>query len=422
MLFESVYPLYRAVPGAETTDVIQSWPFRITVPSRPISNERGRPNKSDILEPEKGFLSNQGDITLHDLPGTFACQDQFTYDQFVEYVLKAELRFKGQGDKPIESTLPLNMQPLGTTSPIAGFKPKLCRSVFQAIRSPRCLPENASKELRLLDRVKSKMSSRTPNYAFMITVIAPTILQLHHHDPFPLKIYVTPKHGKEFSNFGEGDPYSMPPTFFRSLKLKLLGKGRYRGPAALPMGSTEENHEVEYEFAVPEDQQEALVPILMPEKSPPSFEEATGKAASDGLPAWSTLRKTQETNIDESKALDLGEMLELKAHRVRPTNPAPTFTSYNISLSYLLDYKIDLITADEDHKVEGGAPVTLLAPSEDTQAEMRADRAYRQPMRQNDIKEWSQLTGASAYYQGARNHLHRLFEIPIEDDHEGTKT
>lgn len=331
------------------------------------------------------------------------------YDQFVEYVLKAELHLDGEGARPVDSTLPINIQPRGTLLPIPSFAAKVFRRTLQPVRSPKCLPENASRDLRLSERIRSKISGRTPYYAFRITVIAPTVLQLNHPRVFPLKIYVTPRYGKEFSNFGEGDPYKMPPTMFNSLKLKLIARPRFRGLSSWI--NTEEVHPIEHRFTLPEHQQSTPVPILMPEELP-SFETAAGQDSDAGdasLPPWSTLRKSQQPlSVDESKALDLGEMFKLKPHRVCPPNPYPSFKSYNLSLHYFLEYKIDMRTVDEDHRAEGLVPVTLLAPSEETQAEMRESRAQR-TVRHEDVNEWSKMTGAQIRCRDAPVLLEQLF-------------
>ncbi|ETN41085.1 uncharacterized protein HMPREF1541_03020 [Cyphellophora europaea CBS 101466] len=416
VFFESVYRLHSTTrTGEASTDLDQAWPFRITIPTHPIPRDPGRPDRSDKLEPERGFLSNEGDISGDTLPGTFSCQDHYSDDEFVEYVLRAELRFAGE-DSKTECMLPLNIQPPSTLVPIHNFTSTVARSRHNFIKSPKCLPENASKDMGFRDRLKAKMSSRTPQYAFKSTVIVPTVLQLHHPDPFSFKIYITPRFGKEMSNFGEGDPHGMPPTFFKSLKLKLVGRARYRAPSMFT--ATADETMIEHDFILPQEQQEMLVPILTSIQQPPDYRSATGTDPNEGQPPWSTLRASAACEVvDESKALDIGHLSRLKPHKVRPAYPSPSFMSYNIALSYSLDFKIHMQTVDEHHTMEGSVPITLLPPSEETQVMARSERAHHQPERNNDITEWQRMTGTRpAFNKTQRRHLNKLFGIADADE------
>lgn len=410
VLFESIYTLHNTIAsGKVLTETNHSWPFRVAIPHHPIAPDAGRPDNFDRFEPAPGFLSNQGDISSHLLPGSFACADKFSYDQFVEYVLKAQLRFAGEGTK-LESTLPLNIQPLGNPSPITStsFGSSYSRPRYCFVKSPRCLPENASKSLSFRDTIKSKMSGRTPQYAFSVGVVAPKVLQLHHPDPFcfPFKVYVTPKFGKEFSNFGDGDPQNMPPTVFKRLRLKLVAHIKYRAPSIFDMSA--EAREVKHEYLVPQGFPEAVVPILMPLHLLPDYQWATGEAPTKKVPSWSTLQpENAPLAVDESQALDLGALLQLQPHRVRTPQPHPSFATYNLALEYSLDYKIGMQTVDHHHQLKGSMPITLLAPSEETQEERRADRAFHQPDRNDDILEWQRMTGARNF----KGNIERLFGV-----------
>ena len=324
-------------------------------------------------------------------------------------MLKAQLRFEGEGRKR-ESFLPLNIQPLGVPSPIVSFQPEPDRSWYRFIKGPKCLPENTSKDVGFRDKLKSKMSGRMPQYAFATTVIAPKVLQMHHPNHFPFKIYVTPRFGKEFSNFGDGDPHSMPPTVFRGLTLQLVAHVKYRAPSSFSLA--EEVRKVKHDFVVPQDVPKAVVPIVMPLPRLPGYEEAMAQDSDRDLPPWSTLRESNAPPpVDQSRALNLGALLQLKSHRVRPRHPSPSFASYNVALEYTLDYSVQLQTVDEDHMVEGSVPITLLAPSEETQAEIRADRAHFQPNRNDDILEWQRMTGARAPWNNKNRDIERLFGV-----------
>jgi hypothetical protein len=382
VLFETIYRLHLDLNQSDSNS--ERWSFEVRIPEHPKRPEGGRPDRSDKLEPWPGFLTNQRDCSLHGLPGSYACVEEWDYDIFVEYYLRAHrLVSPTNGSTKDECTLPVNVQPWGMPEPIRSLHLKDDREYLTTVRSPKCLAENAGKELSLRDRLKSKMSGRTPQYVFAVNVVAPSVLQLAHPDHLPLRVYLTPKWGEGMSNFAEGDPNSLPPTTLKAVKVQLVASLIYRAPTVF--SHTVEGREVEYDFTLAAVPDRIFVPILLPREAPPNYHEATGREATEGKAFW---WKTPKDPVSESETLDIGRLLDIRTERIRAPYPYPSFKSYNVAVSHKLVYKITMQTADEEHTIEGRMPVTLLAPAEETRMIRRAERT-----REDEVKEWMRYTG-----------------------------
>ena len=387
--------------GPVCQDGQHAWAFSITIPK---TSTPGFAKRGDEFRPDVGYLSTtdnesprrEVDVTKHGLPSVMyyfgeSAMSGKTVEAYIEYVLMAE-----SGDT--KACYPLYVRRRSVQSPITNHNMRP-RSFPQVIQTPRLLPEHADQPLTFTQ--KSKMffrPSKTPKYAYTVQVEVPTVIQLEHPDTIPLKIHLVPDLDPEKTTIClNKDTSSLPPVQVISVEIALRCYIKIRCPGAFWDSGTEKDHT--FDFVFRNDFKPVEVPIIQPADSQHAGSAPEHQPAPQSSASTSTLIAnglTASSSVDtalQPTALNLGAHLSIllgssaSSTLKRPAvsfkrQVYPTFSTYNISLRYILRWKINLSCANESSFIGGVIPVTVLAPSEE-QEEMKERQLGTAGMKKN---------------------------------------
>jgi hypothetical protein len=414
---QSIATLDVGSSGGDTNVQGTCWPFSITIPE---SSQPGFGSRSecDAFRAEPPFLhtragdKNEIDVAKHPLPSIMyykssSAMSGKTIEAYIEYVLLAE----GLGTK---ATYPLYIRQRSIADPITDYKMQI-RTSEKIIRTPKLLPELADSDLTF--RQKSRMvfrPSKTPRYGYTVKVDYPTVIQLEHPKPIPLKIHVVPDLNEQKTTIcRDGDLSSLPPVKLVNMEVKIKGDLSIRCPGMMWDTTTNKHHTFEFQFRrapspaeIPIVPSTNLLPSSAPAQSMPDHQSSQAEsevAESDRLSMASTLHSASYPQF-VSHTADVTEVAQSSVRTWRPldastptgnplaldggshaslllgssaastlANPPvsfkrqihPTFATYNIHTKYRLRWNLTLECAGEQHDVGGEAPVTILAPSEE---------------------------------------------------------
>lgn len=164
-----------------------SWPFSITIPTRPNESvARDHENIESYLP-----LNN---VFEHCLPGTFYSSSSgwsTSSECFVEYYLESLLRYHRGGSQETHNA----MLPVYVQQPY--WRPlshELVQRTFQhRVQTQRLLPGMEHAELTLKQKTQKLFSSsKVPTFGFGVTIKCPHEIQLENPSPLSLVIEVSP--------------------------------------------------------------------------------------------------------------------------------------------------------------------------------------------------------------------------------------
>jgi hypothetical protein len=330
-----------------------SWPFSITIPT---ASQPGFESPGGEWSEEEDFLgSYKVDVTKHQLPSAFyfTGSDWFTgtkVESFVEYVLKAQID-NSDSDKAgrvlAETTMPLFVSRPSTEFPIETHKIWIVAFEHQ-VKSLRLLPAHADKKLTMRQRSRMLFQpSTTPKYGFSVELEYPNTIQLSHPKPAPLTIHIKPNRVRTSHEFCSDtsartiDALTLPPVKLVALKLELRATVKSRAHSTF--GTTNTTKHRDYDITYYEPFPSPVIPAI----------QTGGKAINGPTP------------------LDLGSLImhsygasALNTNPVRFETPVyPTFSTYNINLSYEFRWTVVIECAGERENFHADTPVTILAPS-----------------------------------------------------------
>ena len=219
-----------------------AWPFSITIPHSPQADILNA-ETCDIWKPAPGYLSTQDDVTKHKLPATYySLAETFMTgtraEGYVEYVLTATL------GASIKCTMPLVLRVKSMDFPFNTSEHKLSkRSTPIDIKTLKLLPEYAGQSLTSKQKFTSVFSRKVPRYAFNIHVCSPTVIQLNHPEPIPLKVWITPLLAKDRTTILEPFPE------VRITSLTLYLEATMEARAQTRFSTTETDQRIEYRIA-----------------------------------------------------------------------------------------------------------------------------------------------------------------------------
>lgn len=398
-----------------------AWPFEFTIPTTSKPGFATR-NDCDQFRADPPYLHTRDaehqeiDVTQHPLPSVMYYKSESamggqTVEAFIEYVLFAE----GAGTT---ASYPLYVRAKAALLPIQNYKIQT-RTFEQRIKTLKLLPEYA--ETALTFKQKSRMffrPSKTPRYSYTIKVEYPTVIQLEHPEPIPLKIYLIPNLDAKKTTVASHDVLSsLPAVKLVNMELELMGGVNIRCPGGLWDSGTEKTHTFEFHFRKPPDAVElpAVPPpsnLRYPMKSAleVSSDSSSMLAVAQSMPApmdiwqnnegtevihtpagWQALHATTPTG--SSFAFDVGAhaviLLGCSASSTLSHPPVsfkrqvyPTFSTYNIHIKYRLRWRFYLVCAGVERQVSGEAPVTVMAPSEE-QEENKKRQLGNEGMKRN---------------------------------------
>lgn len=175
---------------AEGSDEPLSWDFAVPIPTTQSESCRAG-HKSNT-----SFISlNRDHPNLHILPGTFSSAHRgfgHTTNCFVEYFLKAQLRYTSNGgSKSLEAVLPIQLR--HTVQPTN--RRHMLRTVthLQKVQSQRLLPGMESAELSFKQHAQKFFhSSKVPEFYYELRFTVPEVIQLNDPVPIPIQLEAVP--------------------------------------------------------------------------------------------------------------------------------------------------------------------------------------------------------------------------------------
>ena len=419
VFFEEKQMLHR---GSICQNRQHTWAFSIRIPeaSRPGFGARG-----DSFKPDHGYLSTldsagkmETDVSKHHLPSVmYYFSESFmsgkTVEAYIEYVLVAE------GGDAIAS-LPLYVRRRYSPLPITDHRMKT-KSFYHMFKTPRLLPEHAGKPLTIGQKMSGVFRpSKTPQYTLTVKVEYPTLIQLENPNSIPLRICIAPIMDPEKTTIcSEGNIDNLPPVEIVSMEIGLRSDVNIRCPGMLWDSGTTKEHTFNFQFRRP--MKSAMVPIVQevpdfgsiasaPENASASCENTEFSSTSLApMPTGSKISPDSVVVDNRPKSLDLGAynsiLLGCSASSTLNLPPVsfkrqvqPTFQTYNINVTYSLDWKIELVCAGETRLVESSAPVRIVAPSEEQ--EVKKQRALDAKGIANNFNEFVNGVGQVTQFVG----------------------
>lgn len=192
--------------------------------------------RGDSFKPDNGYLSTldpagkqEADLSKHLLPPIMyyfseSAMSGKTVEAYIEYVLVAE------GRDAIAS-LPLYVRRRYSPVPITDYRMKT-KSFYHMVKTPRLLPEHANKPLTFGQKMSGLFRpSKTPRYTCTVKVEYPTLIQLEHPNPIPLRICIAPIMSPEMTTIcPEGNIDNLPPVEIVSMEIRLQSDVNIRCP------------------------------------------------------------------------------------------------------------------------------------------------------------------------------------------------
>jgi hypothetical protein len=337
MLYDMRQQLYNGpvAPG------INTWPFTFTVPGQLLA-----PNSLTNLPQPLYSIFHRRDEPLRKIGAT---RDYL----YVEYRLEAEIN---QTRAPsMVATFPLFVQPRSTNTPITDHKQRL-QSFSECVKTLHLDPEYAEKKLSFSQHMQSIFKRSTlPYYSFSIIVQYPSRIQLEHQDPISFKLRTeTNMKPYQTTSFLIDTPPVVTLVAAKIMLSSMTNVDCLEGSRDTVTGSQSGHWKdlslVEWEKGSDEDG----MPIL-----------------NDSL-------------ADVGYSLDIGRDLSLhlsssgvSISRSRHTSfqhpVIPTVRTRHVTHIHQLKWKLKVVCAGKECKVEGEAPVTVLGPSEETEQRKALD-------------------------------------------------
>ena len=336
-------------------------------------------------------------------------------EAYLEYALIAET--VGNPNGVARASQPLFVRLLSTQEPVRDFKPAI-KETRKVVKTLQLLAENKDRELTFGDRSQRLFRPFSmPRLDYTVHVEHPTVIQIDHPDTLRFKVHIVPNVDLSSSSIcPDGDITNIPPVICNKILLSLECKTQIQAPATLvPQVSTWDHTyslchvimradtHVPVNAPLTGSPTSAQAPlVIIDSKSPESSTplEVLTKEEFKWVPKWaagriqtaspkkdvgvlplpdaaSDLERPSKPNPD---SLDIGSRLELRLvhfgvvrstaiplhHFEKPLPPlAPSFSTDDIKVSYKLKWRIDLQIADKKQVVNGSAPVTILAASEE---------------------------------------------------------
>ncbi|KAK8080691.1 hypothetical protein PG997_008509 [Apiospora hydei] len=386
------------------------FPFAITIPltSQPNFASRGddwhREKSETVTQHQQhqqqtttttgdghrqGFYlsSSQDDVTKHDLPSVyyFISKSGWSgskFEAYIEYVLEACLGCPGA--KSITAHFPLFIRKRSTAQPIGGSDYKFgIRESTRLLRTEMLLAENAERKMTFRERQRRFWNpSKTPKYTYAVKVVYPTVIQLEHPDPVPFKIYIVPKLKNELTSIcPDGDLSRLPPWKERQHEYPIR------------FGPSQANHKFKIPLVVrgnirdeppPDYKTSEISTKLTNEKHIVATSSEGPSSNSSGQFSLRPVDDNIEGHFFMGAPFDLGAHLGIRLSQTGTSTVGaaaterpfgrflyPSFDTYNISLTYQLEWTIRVACAGELHDVHGRANVQVLPPSEEQEAHKR---------------------------------------------------
>ncbi|KAL4801108.1 hypothetical protein BDV19DRAFT_7967 [Aspergillus venezuelensis] len=364
-LFKGALHIPRSNPGNN------NWPFEINIPSHPSSASlKSHPfGKASYLP-----LSC---VEQHALPPSFDLANSITSSSFhelalIEYYLEATMT---TADDPKHTgaiaRLPIQIRCESSPFPITDFDVKIHSRQFNTVTSPRLTASaavmdtaRASKRQQLASALLGRGISSTPHLTFCLETSIASVLQSGSPYPIPFEIRAIPQWA-DTSKSIEGVPQIIS---INSFKLALHSTTSIIAFSTGAVGASESVREehikrktILAEYAAPKQSKK------MERNNEAQFEDQFERATPSGKRSLSlTYRNPLTLPVDDiSKALDLGQVLDMKLHHDHlQIHDVPTFVTYNVKRTYELKWKMALEVGGKILSVKGRHSVLIMDKAE----------------------------------------------------------
>ncbi|QKX53955.1 uncharacterized protein TRUGW13939_01035 [Talaromyces rugulosus] len=312
-----------------------SWPFSITIPTRPVDSLARQSAGAKSFLP----LNNIAD---HLLPGTFySISDGWgskKSEAFVEYYLESVFRYsRGNSSESHTATFPLNLQhPSATISPV----PELQQTTFQlVVQTQRLLPGMKDEELTFKQKTQKFFhSSKVPTFGYIIELHSARVIQLEDPSPIPLVIRFSPNTAITSPSIQD----TMQIIRLDWVRMTLKSTTSVIAPGNWSNSNTHDHaHSSEHDLGLPW--------IFGNLKNPVVFESAKG-----------------------SQEVDVGKLLQLVLHptalragnrpQVSGRTISPDFVTYSIKHEHSIEWQFLFTVADETNKKKTTTSVRIVPP------------------------------------------------------------
>lgn len=316
------------------------WPFAMTIPTHvdpPIPQPWGREKMH-----EQGYIPYDETVISHSLPGSFSVRYvgfSTNMHGFIEYTLTAQLCYsKASSVDTVEAILPIDLWVTNPGPPVIDFAIK-GRCEPRAIYSYHLIPEMDATKLTFSQKTKKFFgSSSVPTLYFNLELDIPTVIQLNNINPLPLLMRVVPN----WMRSTEAISGVCPPMKLTLVSLQITSHTEVKCEGTFnPHTADTKNHL-----------------ILCAYNNYGTTKTAIEIPCSAELPA-----------------LDVGQLLNIQVgNRGRRASRAescqegtlhPTFVTYNIKHTHILEWRVELEAVGEKVKASGKQFVTVLPPSDE---------------------------------------------------------
>ncbi|KAH8892742.1 hypothetical protein GQ53DRAFT_840596 [Thozetella sp. PMI_491] len=341
------------------------WTFSITIPEHP--DPRCFPEYTETGSRTITLLSvNSADVASHPLPWSFSYLHIHRgwgpdFDGCIEYYLEAT--FARQNPSATDTVrLPITFRSKSSAiAPIRNLRLK-GHKLEKSVSTLRMMPGMEGAQLSLKQKTLSLLgSSKIPKFSFMLLWAAPSKIQLNHPVPVPLFFRAIPDPQKT----SESIRGVLPTATLKEIEITLRATTTVMCPGRFPGTTQCERGDHDYTLGL-----ESLLPRLK-QRGPlviPMSEENT---------EMMNLGEQLQLRIDCQGVYAFGAIEK----RFPGTGLVPTFTTYNIQLSYRLELRAVVEVAGEVVKILGQHRVEVVGPSEEDESRSRVAAGHAPTIR-----------------------------------------
>ena len=326
-------------PGGE----IPLWPFALTIPATPNPSAIGPQRDAR----ESYLPMGRDDVLSQPLPDAFAYEGRNFWSStkfhgYVEYYLEAEMVMTLNGKQTtVIATLPIQIQSPHKESLQGGLSQLRKVSSRQIVRSWRLITDPKEDRLSFKQKFRSMYgSSVVPSLAFTIQAYYPVKLQLGNVIPFGVRVIPNLKDSSEACQ-------NISPMSYTLASLSLQLKSDTSVLCAGALYPHDQTSTESYSLPLDGSIRKLGHPVILP-------------VGADVEPL--DLGALLHVILEESGVRTLGtkwRQFEQKA--------SPSFKTYNVQRTYMLEWEMDLLVANVENVVHysGRAAVELVAPSDE---------------------------------------------------------
>lgn len=331
----------------------KKWPFAIKIPTHP-----------DPISLRPHLFGNASYLPLmyadqHALPPSFDLAMGSTgldrRSATIEYYLEA-IMMATSSSKPVIARIPVQLGCESSPFPITDFDIILNSRQLYTVTSPSLVPGMERTRTSTGRKIASVFGlSKAPHLAFRLEMTMPSVLQKNNPYQIPFLMRAIP----EWEDTSECISAVPQVIDINEVTLTLRSTSSLMGFAQVAPGATALVHESHSVTKIILGAYVKSKDTRRTQKNPHAGTYSGACALGGYSPASSN--PLSLSVCDDSKPLDLGQMLDIKLqNRQLHVEEVPTFVTYNIKRTYDLEWRISLEVAGVILKVKGKHPVLVM--------------------------------------------------------------